>query len=268
MYRSIPAVLCALLLLTGCASSPQHEGGWFVLRWIERPAANGPSKHATTADHTHFDKIASYEHDDGKAAFDRVVAGLREGDVIAYRMGMLESGKEILTGHLAKVGYSMLKYGHLAVLTEEGTPNKLRLFSSESFKGPNTAEGIDTLAGHSFDVYRLDKWDRVDVKRFHEFVRLAKAKAGKWYGYDFSGMFGLWNSNMEPRKPQEIGHDYICSTVVVTAYYYAGVELDAVQRGGIADIVTPLQVVSSDGRMVGAPQGELVAEAGQAGDGR
>ncbi len=254
-----------MLLLAGCAASPQHEGGWFVLRWIERPAADGPSKHATAAAHTHFNMIASYEHEAGKAAFDKVIAGLREGDVIAYRMGMGESTREILTGHLSKVGYSVLKYGHLAVLTEEGTPGTLRLFSSESFKGPNTAEGIDTLAEHSFDVYRLDKWAQVDVKRFHEFVRLAKEKAGKWYGYDFSGMFGLWNSNMEPRKPQEIGHDYICSTVVVTAYYYAGVELDAVQRGGVADIVTPLQVVSGDGRLVGAPQGDLVAEAGPAG---
>ncbi|MEJ2407549.1 MAG: hypothetical protein P8171_25460, partial [Candidatus Thiodiazotropha sp.] len=167
-------------------------------------------------------------------------------------------------GDLAKLGYGLLKYGHLAIVVDEqGDSGKLRLFSSESFKGPNTREDIATLKEHSFDVYRLDKWNRVDVQRFHEFVQLAKDKAGKWYGYDFSGMFGLWNSNLRPTRAEEIGHDYICSTVVVTALYYGGVELDAIQRNGIADVVTPLQVVASKGRVIDSPKGELVVEKGE-----
>jgi len=76
MRRSILILTALVASLSGCASSPQHEGGWFVLRWIERPAADGPSKHATAAAHTHFNMIASYEHDAGKAAFDKVVAAL------------------------------------------------------------------------------------------------------------------------------------------------------------------------------------------------
>ena len=256
-------LLSFLSLLTGCASSPQQEGGWFALRWIERPSENGPSTRASEEDLTRFELLSSYDHEQDSATFRQSIAALREGDVIAYRMGGLEATKGVLKGDLAKLGYGLLKYGHLAiVVADPGEATQLRLFSSESLKGPNIREDLATLKEHSFDVYRLDKWDRVDVQRFHEFVQLSMDKAGRWYGYDFSGMFGLWNSNLRPTRAEDIGHDYICSTVVVTALYYAGIELDAIQRSGIADVVTPLQVVASNGRVIGSPQGELIVEKG------
>lgn len=254
-------VIAVLALLAGCATSAQREGGWFALRWIERPAEHGPSTQATEADQTRFELLYSYEHETDVALFAQKIAGLREGDVIAYRMGGWEATKGVLKGDLAKIGYGLLKYGHLAIVVTDPTDSsRLRVFSSESFKGPNIREDIDTLKTHSFDVYRLDKWERADTQRFHEFVQLARNKAGKWYGYDFSGMFGLWNSNMRPTRADEIGHDYICSTVVVTALYYSGIELDAIQRGGIADVVTPLQVVASRGRVIAIPSGELLVQ--------
>ena len=75
--------------------------------------------------------------------------------------------------------------------------------SSQALKGPNIREDIDTLKNHSWDVYRLNRWDRVDKKRFYEFVNLVRQKAERWYGYDFPGLFGLWNSNLRPIKPQD-----------------------------------------------------------------
>lgn len=149
------------------------------------------------------------------------------------------------------------------MVSDQAAPGQLRVFSSESFKGPNLREGLDTLSSHNFDVYPLNNWSRIDEARLDEFVQLALRKAGRWYGYDFSGMFGLWNSNLKPNRPEEIGHDYICSTIVLTTLYYAGQELDAYQRGGILDLVTPAQVINSKGRFINPPNGTLDVQMGQ-----
>ena len=251
----LPILLAFFGLLSGCASAPQQQGGSYMLRWIEKPSSHGPSQIASPADQTHFDLVLSHDKQPEVAHFEEVVASLREGDVIAYRMSKKEASKELLRGHLGKIGYQILKYGHLAIVIHDPQDtSKLKLFSSESFKGPNVREELASLKTHDFDVYRLDKWDRVNKKRLDEFVQATVKKAGKWYGYDFMGMFGFWNSNLRPSKPEEISYDYICSTVVVTALYYSGVDLDVTARNGVVDIVTPLQVVSSKGRFISPPE--------------
>jgi hypothetical protein len=250
--------ILTLLLLAGSARAE-----WFVLRWIEKPAKNGPSTKVARDDRAHFLRRASYNHlKESAETFIQRKAELREGDVIAYKLDKTDARRKIfLEGKLNAIGYRLLKYGHLGIVIKDpDDPSKLRLFSSHSFKGPNIKEDLDTLITHSWDCYRLDKWDRVDKPRLYDFVSKVRARAEAWYGYDFSGMFGLWNSNLKPGKPSKIGHDYICSTVVVAALYYSGLELDAVQRGGVLDIVTPKQVVTSDGRFIPLPDIELSVE--------
>ena len=262
----VPSVRAAIALvfsslLFGCASDPQQQGGSYMLRWIEKPSSHGPSQLADPADQTHFVLVLSHDKQPDITHFEEVVASLREGDVIAYRMSKQEASKELLRGHLSKIGYQILKYGHLAIVIHDPQDtSKLKLFSSESFKGPNAREELASLKTHDFDVYRLDKWDRVNKARLDEFVQATVKKAGKWYGYDFMGMFGFWNSNLRPSKPEDISYDYICSTVVVTALYYSGVDLDVTARNGVADIVTPLQVVSSKGRIISPPDVEIGME--------
>lgn len=193
----------------------------------------------------HFDKVASYR--EGARGFEKVRRALRDGDVIAYFMTASEARKDVLQGNVNSVGYKVLDYGHLAILTSQVDPKKLHLFSSQSFKGPNTEEDVDTLKEHSFDVYRLNRWEQVDQEKFHEFVSESQKKAGNKLGYDFSGMFGLWNSALKPKTPKQIGHDYICSTIVAAGLYYAGADLKASNRLGIFDLVSPRQVVMSHG---------------------
>ena len=82
-----------------------------------------------------------------------------------------------------------------------------------------------------------------------EFVEKSQEKAGTWIGYDFSGMFGVWNSNLRPSEAKAIGHDYICSTVVAAALYYAGADMKVSARAGWLDLVSPRQVVMSHGRL-------------------
>ena len=103
-----------------------------------------------------------------------------------------------------------------------------------------------------------------------EFMRIAKVKAGTWYGYDFAGMFAIANNRLDPQKPEDVGHDYICSTTVLAAFQYAGVQLDAAyaagllpipgnEHHGVGDLVTPLQVVACTGCLCSPPHVELVA---------
>ncbi len=180
---------------------------------------------------------------------------LRVGDVIAYRMEKWSARKEIfLKGHFNAVGYRLFKYGHLAVVVEDPQhPGRKVLFTSQSLKGVNVEEGLDTLKDHNWDAYRLDRWDRVDRSRFNAYVNHCRAVAGHTTGYDFTGMFALWNKNLKPTNPDDIGSEYICSTAVVTILYYAGFESDAIQRGGWFDLVTPNQVVIARGRFIPLP---------------
>jgi len=247
--------------------SPEKSNGWFILKWMEKPSAHGPSKTAKPEDLAEFQQVGAFDHEMDDATFKRTLEQLHEGDVLAYRLGKWEARKEIFTGKLNKVAYRLYQYGHLAIVVHDPKDvNTLRIFSSESFKGPNLQEGLETLREHSFDVYRLNKWERVDKARLNEFVQLAIKKAGHWYGYDFSGMFGLWNSNLKPSKPEEIGHDYICSTIVLTALHYAGLALDSNESGGLLDIVTPAQVIKSKGHYIAPPDATIDFELAQKGE--
>lgn len=263
----LPAVrACVALsaaLLAGCAATDRHDG-WFALQLMELPAARGPSTKAVPEDVVRFDEVLSYTARRDSGVLAKALSQIREGDVIAYRMSRWDTYRDVLFLKLNKVGYGLFKYGHLAIVVRDpATPGSLKLFSSQSFRGANVREGLETLAGHDFDVYRLDQWQRVDRARLDEFVTTTIAKAGGFFGYDFLGMFGLANSNLRPSDPASIGYDYICSTVVVSALYYAGVELDAIQREGVLDLVTPAQVVNAKGRIIALPRVEVGIERGE-----
>lgn len=261
-FSRMGAATLSLLLLNACTTAPKPEGGWFVLKWMEKPGRVASPAPMTTENETRFLQVASYDpkgpEGQEKVSLAEVTTSLREGDVIAYRMGAWEARKDILLGDVAKIGYRLFKYGHLAIVARDPADiSRLRIFSSQSFRGPNVREGLDTLEDHHFDVYRLEHAERVDWTRLTEFVDVAIKKAGNVLGYDFSGMFGLWNSNLKPTKPEEIGHDYICSTVVATALYYTGVDMNVSSRHGALDIVTPLQVVEGRGHFVRPAEGVL-----------
>ena len=242
-------ILTTLILVAAYPACAQAE--WFILNWMERPASHGPSTQAEPEERTEFLPVLYFDKEKyDEPDWTTIKSLLKEGDVIAYRKGTWEARKAIfLQGRLNIIGYRLFKYGHLAMVVKDDDESTLRLLSSESFKGPNIREELDALQHYSWDVYRLNHWDRVDKRRLYEFISLVRQKAEKWYGYDFSGMFGLWNSNLDPRTPSDIGREYICSTVILAALHYAGVELDAYQRHGFADIVTPLQVISSKGKL-------------------
>ncbi|MDE0820380.1 MAG: hypothetical protein OSA95_04630, partial [Opitutales bacterium] len=91
----------------------------------------------------HFTKVGAYTV--GGEGFANVMQGLREGDVIAYRKTTKEVRRDVAKGHINVLGYNVLDYGHLAILTHVEGNDTLRLLSSEAFKGPNTGEDVHSL---------------------------------------------------------------------------------------------------------------------------
>lgn len=254
LFFTVAILVCGLC--EGCTSAPKarNRGGWYILRWIEKNPAHGRSEAVKPEDRAEFNLMFSYDKDVDLAAFEEKKARIREGDLVAFRMEPGEARKKIATGGVGKLCYRICEYGHLAIAARSpSVTNELRVFSSEAFKGPTDRETLDKLKDQCWDVYRLDKWNRVNPRRLDEFVKLSMAKAGHWRGYDFSGIFGLWNSNLRPSTPEQIGHDYICSTIVVAALYYCGVELDGITRHAL-EIVTPKEVVTSKARLIPVPQ--------------
>lgn len=254
--------LSVLVLCAGCSGTPKH-GGWFAVRWMEKPGTQRPTAEVAEHDTARFDPVFSYDARSDSAAFEHLAGEIREGDLIAFRMTFWDAYRRILTLQLHKLPYRFFKYGHLALVVQDPeSPSQLRQFSSDSFKGVNVKYDLESLKKHDFDIFRLNKWERVNRTRLNEFVGKAIARSGRWSGYDFLGMFGLNNSSMRPTDAQTIGRDFTCSTVVVSALYYAGLDLDAIRREGFLDIVTPQQVVNSRGRFIPAPVGTFVVESG------
>jgi len=249
----------------GFGIEQSDQGEWVILNWVEEPAHNDSPVFAKGEDKTEFLKVYSFDKKQNNKSWRAVRQNIQEGDLIAYRMGKWEARKNIfLKARINQIGYRLFKYGHLAIaIRESQDENTLLLLSSQAFKGPNIREDIDTLRNYSWDVYRLNQWDRVNRKRFYEFVDLVRQKAGNWNGYDFRGIFGLWNSNLRPNGPQDVSRTYSCSTVILAALHYAGVKLDAFHRHGIADIITPLQIVRSKGRIVPLPEITMQASSGE-----
>ncbi|MDC0048215.1 hypothetical protein OAL09_02620 [Verrucomicrobia bacterium] len=183
-----------------------------------------------------------------------IINDIRVGDVIGYRKEKWSARRELFAeGKATVIGYRLFKYGHLAIVVDDpNVPGRKALFTSQGQKGANLDEDLESLRTHNWDAWRLDKWDRVDKDRIREGVIRCQEKAGHFFGYDYSGMFSLWNENLKPEQINEFGDEYICSTVVVTLLYFAGFESDATPRQGL-DLITPLQVVKAKGHFIELP---------------
>ena len=183
-----------------------------------------------------------------------IVNEIRVGDVIAYRKEKWSARRELFAeGKATVLGYRLFKYGHLAIVVDDPkVPGRKALFTSQGQIGANLDEDVETLRTHNWDSWRLDEWDRVDKDRIREGVIRCQEEAGHFFGYDYSGMFSLWNENLKPEQIDDFGDEYICSTAVVTLLYFAGFESDATARRGL-DLITPYQVVKARGHFIELP---------------
>ncbi|MBG31453.1 MAG: hypothetical protein CMI31_15860 [Opitutae bacterium] len=250
---SLAGLALSTWMLAGRSRAPANPEAWKTARLTSGLFLFTSVTYAMTGSASGHRQVAD---DEWKSLTDK----LHVGDVIAYRKEKWRGRREILaSGKLTVIGYRLFKYGHLAIVVEDPKdPMRKVLFTSQSKIGVNVDEDVDTLRIHNWDAYRLDKWDRVNEDRFKEYVNHCLQAAGHFFGYDFTGMFALWNDNLRPTEKSNIGSEYICSTSVLTILYYAGFESDAIKREGWFDLVTPYQVVKADGRFIPLPEGGVI----------
>ncbi|MBT8044846.1 MAG: hypothetical protein KJO79_07840 [Verrucomicrobiae bacterium] len=218
-------------------------------RWIKPTAAEVKAHTHSGEKRTNFTRIASFTK--GDSGFKDVRNKIQEGDVVAFRMTSKEKRNGLLHGNIKTFSYILLKYAHMAIVVRDpDDPAVMRLYTSQGARGPNIIDDIDHLEHHTIDVYRLNHWRQLDLNRLREFVSTSVQKKNKIFAYNFIGMVGIYSNHLEPHTPSEIGDDYMCSAAVAAALHYAGLDLDAVRCCEVFNMVSPLRVITSTGRII------------------
>ena len=218
--------------------------------WVQRTWVPKPSRLAKPEDRLAFERVASFRRSDGESGLAEKTKLLREGDLVAASLGKLESSSNLILGRgMNYIAHTVLDYGHLdLVIKDPAGSDELVLFTCMTKEGVNIERRLKDLGNRDWDVYRLKNWDRVDRDRLYEFVQVGLERGHNTETYDNFSAIGFWNANLKPKNKGDIGGGYICSTVVVSALYYAGVELDNMRNSSYVDLVSPKQVVTSKGR--------------------
>ena len=245
-------VICAGAICLICTSGCLINDSAIIPKpaWAERAFLPRPSRLAEAEDRMEFGLVAEYRRSTGEEGLRKKTALLREGDLIAARLGKIEAGTDFfLKWKKYAAGYTFLKYGHLdLVMREPSGEDELVLFTCNGTEGVNIKRQFHDLGSRDWDAYRMKGWNRVNIDRLLEFVRISivQEKGGESYG-DLSSL-GFGNANLKPKTQADIRGGYTCSTVVAAALYYAGVELDKTRGSSHLDLVTPKQIVTSKGR--------------------
>jgi hypothetical protein len=247
------AVAAAVAGLSGCAHDRSRPDS--LRAWLETPPAHGPSQRADPADRVRFLPCVSFDHRRDRAVAAPMLAELQAGDVVAYRMDRWSARWRLLTGHLQDVTFDLFTYGHIAVVVED-PPGRRYLLTSETATG-SVREELSELSTYDWDAFRLDQDGRLDRARLAEFARVCQQRGHGWLGYDYAGLLGFGDRNLQPACADEIGRRYLCSTVVVAAYRYAGIALDAGRAQGPGHVCPPAVVVASAGAVVAVPPAML-----------
>ena len=245
--RSAVFLLLISMLLASChqMNKPCRVG---VPYWIKPTEDEVTACNVPIENRANFEMIATHSLDNGNP--DSLIGTIREGDVLAFRMTDQQKKDGMLQGSVRTFGYAIMKYAHLAIAVRDPkNPSELRLYTSQALRGPNLLDDLGELKKHSFDVYRLDQVDRLNMERLREFAAVSAEKTNKWIGYNFLGMLGIWSNQLEPEQVEDIGDDYICSTSVAAALHYAGLDLDGVRCCEALNMISPWRVVKSGGRI-------------------
>lgn len=219
--------------------------------WLQRAFVPRPSRLAEPKDRLFFEPVTSYRRNMGEAGLVEKIKLLKEGDLVAASLGKIESSHDLIVNRrLNYIAYTVLDYGHLdiVVIDPEGSDEKV-LFTCQSFEGVNAKRRLQDLDNRDWDAFRMKNWERVDRERLYEFIKIALERGqNKDAYYDNLSAIGMRNANLKPVSKNDIGGGYICSTAVVSALYYAGVELDNMRSSSYIDLVSPKQVFTSEGR--------------------
>ncbi|MED5453590.1 MAG: hypothetical protein VX961_03580 [Verrucomicrobiota bacterium] len=241
-------IAAVLLLPSGCVMNDKSHVP--KPSWLQRAFVPRPSRLADPEDRLSFEPVVSYRRSMGESVLIEKIKELREGDLVAASLGKFESGRDlIMNRRLNYIAYTVLDYGHLDIVINdpEGSGDKV-LFTCQSFEGVNAKRRLKDLVSRDWDAFRISNWDRVNRERLYDFIKIGIERGQNAETYDNFSALGFRNANLKPVNKDDIGGGYICSTVVVAALYYSGVELDNMRSSSYNDLVSPKQVITSKGR--------------------
>lgn len=163
----------------------------------------------------------------------------------------------------AKVGdlVSITNSNHLhlgIIIPDKKTGNKL-VFTTE----PKVGIALKPLNNYQdswIRLYRIKTSKELDIRNLLYFVSATQEFMKKWEPSGFSGIIGLTEVGLFPKNKSQVSNDYICSTLVVAAYQYAGIKLHISKRKSLFDYITPRSVIHSSGQIIDKPQIHLVPE--------
>ena len=161
------AVICASAICLFCTGGCLINDSAIIPKpaWAERVFLPKPSRLAEVEDRIEFELVVEYRRSTGEKGLRKKTALLRDGDIIAARLGKVEAGMDLfLKWKKYAAGYTFLKYGHLdLVVREPSGEDKLVLFTCNGTEGVNIKRQFHDLGSRDWDAYRMKGWDRVNI---------------------------------------------------------------------------------------------------------
>ncbi len=236
----ISTTLFTINSITSCTSTSPHKGR-IPFSWIENPPKATSGNSLAT-----MDLVMKHEAADGPLTETERQA-LRPGDVIAFHMSHREAWKHLRKGSIQKLPYELFRYGHIALVVPntQHSNQEHRLLQVAIQQAVNVDSDLDYLSEKSWHVFRPPPGS-INTEKLEEFThQVITTASNPKSAYDYSGILGLRNAPSNPNSILEIGHEFSCATLVLAALHYSGYKLQAIHRNGLADIVTPSQVIHS-----------------------
>lgn len=243
ILKTMFSLILVTLLSNCCDSSKVPHNGIFPFSKLEQPQSKKAAmKHSASPQRMQC--VLQYTPAQSDS-FAMKTKNIQAGDVIAFYMPHKEARAYLMKGKIQKTPYELFRYGHLAVVVATKS-EELRLLQVAMKQYINCDSTLEYLKDKSWYLFRPPHHSIQQSKLTNFAATVCSEDKGK-SDYDYLATFGISNGNLSPNRQEDIRSKYTCATLVVAALSYSGYELHTPRRGGIADIITPTQVVDSYG---------------------
>lgn len=210
--RVATIVILIGLATSGCAVVPQKE------------------RFAADPDRTLFERIGviDYRYDTVEdyrkmvQPGDLIVCYMRPGRAVAKRQWV----------------FTFLPHGHAMIVLDPNDPAGILECRFHGIRQVGDSE----LGLYSYNtVYRLRNPSRLNMRRLFDFAHHGSEVC---HSYSLKS-WAAFNDELTPNVLEDISCQYTCSSMVVAAYYYAGLTLDVSANNNC--IITPTSIATSPG---------------------
>lgn len=243
-YLKLFLALTATFIVSACCTTKEapHNGLFPFSMWEKPQSLKKVSKQHPNPQKLELQWQYSPEQPN---SFSDIAQRIQPGDVIAFYMSHKEARKHLRKGTIQKIPYELFAYGHVALVVPTES-QQLHLLQVAMKQHINSTSDLSYLRDKSWALYRPPSGS-IDVAKLQQFSQIVCSEDKGKSDYDYLATFGVKNGNLTPQSPHQIREKYTCATLVVAGLSYSGFELHTPRRAGIADIITPRQVIDSFG---------------------